>query len=797
MQAPAGSDGSARLPGSEEGKALLSHLESARDLFARRLVNEYHAVADPGLNQITVSSLLQILFLKTGQECGFVPPGTLAALAASEGIPKRMARACSDAGPDPDLFFEKGPEGTSVLPDIPDNPLREIIGIADRPEFPAPVSCVPLEEFAAVLERFLGTRVQADEGSRIRRAPKSAVLYTGSVDIPPPQAVGSVLKGIAGGQKDLSAPGTGPAVRILDPACGAGIFLLAAYRHLVRAMTRPAGRAGDESGFPADPLCRSVFGTDIDPESVSAARFVLLLAFMEESRNAGTGIPPPDRIRDVSRNLTRTIRCGNALIAPDYFRGKPVFPFNAEERRKVNAFDWKEAFPIIVGSGGFDAVIGAPPPYRPFAVPSREEYFQTRYAAYAPAAGLYGYFIERGLSLLRPGGRMIVLVPGTFLRSRAARPLRRLLLTRRIDTIARTGRTRHLPDGDAEVFLLSLRNEPPGQHNIVVEDGNSPGHPADYGGTRKTFTLDQQTLGDGGWVLEDTRTAAILVKIRAAGTPLSQYVMEEIACGTIVPGDNPLVIDTEAKNRLMGKVRWCRHFLVPLLCPEDIRRYRPVSTERFVIRVPEGRDRKRCRVLVQYAEDRLKEHAALHGEPQQGDGPVAAPGLSGNRPEPEEDRPKIVFAEFRQGPAFFFDADGTFAIASSLHAIRRNDPFLAGILNSALGRFVLTHTCPRTGRGCHTGPAVVRKFPVFVPDFDRLADKSRYTRMVALVTHILELNRYLAQAKTDQERRLVQQEIDATDVRIDALVYDLYGLTAEEITVVEGSSVAGEDSPTW
>ncbi|MEN6442759.1 MAG: hypothetical protein WC391_00370 [Methanoregula sp.] len=60
--------------------------------------------------------------------------------------------------------------------------------------------------------------------------------------------------------------------------------------------------------------------------------------------------------------------------------------------------------------------------------------------------------------------------------------------------------------------------------------------------------------------------------------------------------------------------------------------------------------------------------------------------------------------------------------------------------------------------------------------------------MVALVTHILELNHYLPQAKTDQERRLVQQDIDATDVRIDALVYDLYGLTAEEIELVESAT---------
>jgi hypothetical protein len=81
----------------------------------------------------------------------------------------------------------------------------------------------------------------------------------------------------------------------------------------------------------------------------------------------------------------------------------------------------------------------------------------------------------------------------------------------------------------------------------------------------------------------------------------------------------------------------------------------------------------------------------------------------------------------------------------------------------------------------------IARLPIYTPDFDNLADKTRHDKMVALVTQMLSLHQYLRKAKTDQEKRLVQQEIDATDVRIDALVYDLYGLTEEEITVVESA----------
>jgi hypothetical protein len=81
----------------------------------------------------------------------------------------------------------------------------------------------------------------------------------------------------------------------------------------------------------------------------------------------------------------------------------------------------------------------------------------------------------------------------------------------------------------------------------------------------------------------------------------------------------------------------------------------------------------------------------------------------------------------------------------------------------------------------------IAKLPIYTPDFDKLADKARHDRMVALVAQMLSLHEYLQKAKTDQEHRLVQQEIEATDVKIDALVYDFYGLTEEEIGVVEES----------
>ena len=763
-------DGTAKDPLPPAGAILLEGLESSRDLIARRLVQDSHAITDHDLNYLTIWALLQILFLKAGQESGIAEPGTLTAFAGCNGIAKRMDRACSDAGLKPALFFDKGPAGPRDLPALHDEPLRAAIGRLDN-------TYLPPEELAAVLDHFLATRLQLGEGYRVVRAGKSALLYTGNVDIPSEEVIAQVAARAVRNESGSPAMDKTRKARILDPACGAGLFLLGAFRMLVRD-TR--GRWNREL-TPAEILeilASSVYGTDIDPESVSAARLVLLLAFIEECRKAGAGAPGRDQIAAVCRSLSETVRSGNALIALDYFTGKPVFPFNAEERRRVNAFDWHASFPAIMAAGGFDAIIGAPPPYRPFAVKAREEYFQTHYDSYAVSAGLYGYFIERGLSLLRPGGTIAVLVPGTFLRSEYARPLRRLLLSRRIRQIACTKRTRRLPEGETLVYLLVLSNRPPGDPVTV-----SP----DLFLDRSDFLLDQQVLDDGGWRLEDTRAAAILEKVRAKGTLLEEYVMGEIGRGTHAVRANPLVVDRDMRNRLTKKARWARRFFVPLLRPADVRRYVPVQPSRFVITGAGSSRIRKCRELVQYLDNSREPAGGEAGHSVRDD---EQGGFQENPPEhylPEKPVQKIIFAPYQHNPAFCLDHKGRYAITSTLSAILRNDPFLVAVLNSALGRFIIGHICPYTDRGYHMSPQAIGKFPVIVPDFEKFSEKKMYERIVAQVTQMISLHEYLFRAKTDQERRFVQQEIDATNVRIDALVYELYGLTPEEIAVVEGS----------
>jgi len=795
MPASIPSDNSTSLSLTSQSKIFLSVLESARDLLARSLVQECHALTEHDLNYTILSSILQVLFLKTGQELQFAEPGTLALLAGSSGISRRMARACSDAGLNPNTLFEKGQDGSRFMPSVPDDALREVIRRLDSEEFPVPISKLPLEHLAAVFEYFLGTRMQVAEGYHVKRAGKSAVLYTGGVNIPAQPVVDYVVKETLGDM--IREPGAGDqtAIRILDPACGAGIFLLNAYRFLAYCKTEYTGRPKHKGELLRDLACQSIYGIDIDPESVSAARFVILLSFIEECLLSGNGHIPSVCLQEICVCFRETIRCGNALIAEDYFSGRQEHPFNAEERRKVNPFSWQEAFPHVPGGGGFDAVIGAPPPYRPLTVKARDEYFQTHYDAYARGAGLYGYFIEKGLQILRPKGELAFCIPNTFFRTDHERPLRRLLLTKQIEEIVVLGDLTGFETTNTSPCIIRVSNNKPTKEFYVSKVEKFDVLSLDSYVKKHRHPFDQSTLTDGGWTLGDKRAENLLKKLQSSGTPLEEYLMGQIYRGIISGFTEAFVLDEKLKKLIIEEDSKSADLIKPFLTGKNIKRYSPPKSDKYLIFIPRGWTNEKSQDRQNKWKWFKKEYPAIAHHLA----PFAAAAekrcdkgdywweLRACEYYSAFELPKIIYPEICQKPEFTFD-DSLFFANNTCFIISRSDKFLLGILNSRLMYFLFETNLPKLRAGFFM-PAyeVLKNFPIYTIDFDNPDDKARHDRMVALVTEILDLHKHLSHAKTDREKRIITQEIESTDRQIDSLVYGLYGLTADEIAVVEES----------
>jgi hypothetical protein len=138
-----------------------------------------------------------------------------------------------------------------------------------------------------------------------------------------------------------------------------------------------------------------------------------------------------------------------------------------------------------------------------------------------------------------------------------------------------------------------------------------------------------------------------------------------------------------------------------------------------------------------------------------------------------------------------YDTQGHF-VSNTVYFIPTNDLYLIGILNSKLIFNYFKRISTVIGEADKGGRLRwfrqdVERIPIRTINFSDPADKAHHDRMVALVTQMLDLNKRLQDAKLDHNRTLLQRQIDATDATIDTLVYELYGLTDEEIKIVEGN----------
>ncbi len=199
-------------------------------------------------------------------------------------------------------------------------------------------------------------------------------------------------------------------IRIIDPACGSGAFLIAAFRRLLQERIAAEGAgATREPALIAEILANNIYGVDINPAAVEIAKLALWL----HSARAEAKLS----------SLDHTIRCGNSLVAPDFWRSREPDEALAE---RVNSFDWREAFPEIwrAGRSGFDIVVGNPPYVKlqnlmkvdsdVVAYLQANRTVDTYASAQTGHFDLYLPFIEKGLRLLASGGRMAYIAPSLW-----------------------------------------------------------------------------------------------------------------------------------------------------------------------------------------------------------------------------------------------------------------------------------------------------------------------------------------------------------------------------------------------
>ena len=275
-------------------------------------------------------------------------------------------------------------EAWMVALNIDDKILNEIIDEMYPPKCPYEFSVLPIEILGHAYEQFLGKTIkfsrktkfghsiEIEEKPEVRKA--GGVYYTPDyiVDYIVENTVGEKVNGPrtpGGGKADKGGKPLTPeeiaSLKILDPACGSGSFLIGAYDYLIRyhleyflknkthkEKALSAGiiyEAGEgkyklSTKTKSEILVNNIFGVDIDQQAVEVTKLSLLLKVLEdENLEYKEKLFKTEQLHMLP-DLSANIKCGNSLIGSDYYEDKNMEMFGNTEMRKVNVFDWEKEF---------------------------------------------------------------------------------------------------------------------------------------------------------------------------------------------------------------------------------------------------------------------------------------------------------------------------------------------------------------------------------------------------------------------------------------------------------------------
>jgi hypothetical protein len=429
---------------------------------------------------------------------------------------------------------------------------------------------------------------------------------------------------------------------------------------------------------------------------------------------------------------------------------------------------------VFSEKGGFDIVIANPPYVRQERLEeSQKSAFKEAFQCYHGMADLYVYFYERGFQLLRPNGLLTFISSNKFFRAGYGRGLREFLAkSATIQTIIDFG-DQPVFDATAYPCVLVAKHQPHPSLPLPV-DGEGTGGVlraltvADLAALERleqklnseALVLKQSDLSPEGWRLESPKLLRLLEKIKAAGVPLGEYVGGKFYYGIKTGYNEAFVIDEATRERLIAEDPKSAEIIKPFLRGRDIKRWQVQPSGLYLIWTYVGVDIERYPAVFKHL-SRYQER--LEKRWDKGDYWWEL------RPcdyYAEFEKPKIVWPNLCTEPKFAFDEERYYINAPACIVIAPEPKYVLALINSKLlFYFINTIAAQRRGGFLEFKPIYVEQLPI------AQALEKEKTQIEKLVAQILK--------QTDDKR------VTRWEHEIDQIVYKLYGLSEEEIGMIE------------
>ena len=845
-------------------EAILADIEEWRDALAKNLALRNPALTVDGLNVAVQRTIDRVLFLRICEDRGIEEYGCLQKLLDGPDVYQRLLALFrrADTRYNSGIFHFSPEKGNDELPDtltpglvIDDAVLKQIIRRLYYPESPYEFSVISPVILGQVYEQFLGKVIRLTSGHQAKVEYKPEVKKAGGVFYTPQYIVDYIVRETVGELVKDRTPREVASLRVLDPACGSGSFLLGAYQFLldwhleyyihtlvpvladkpatapeVQALLpepRPTSgkrRSAGDGNLPIYKdlnrvasrtrsdwklttaerkriLLNSIHGVDIDPQAVEVTKLSLLLKVLEEENEENVSKQLKLFDERVLPSLHENIKCGNSLVGTDILATGTLSP---EEIGRINPFDWDSEFPAIMAKGGFDAVIGNPPYVRQELISSQKEYLKSRYQVFAGTADLYTYFIERGLSLINEHGQFSFIVANKWMRANYGKPLRQFLKTKRIGEIIDFGDLPVFTNATTYPCIIRIAGGKPTESFWATNVESLQFEDLKTYVQHKQFDFRADSLGEEGWTLIDGDQKLIIEKVVSMGKPLTQFVNGRIYRGILTGLNKAFIIDQPTRDQLIVDDPNSSEIIKPFIVGREVKRYLSPPSGNFVLYVPWhfpiNLDDSITGASKKAESEFRRQYPAIYNhltkfKSELSERNTTETGIRyewyalqryGSNYFEEFEKPKIISPAIVKRASFSIDLEGLFSNDKTTIILGDDIYYTIGILNSKISDFFL-HSIASTKQGGYFEykPMYVSQIPIRPIDPANPDDVAKHDRMVSLVEAMLDLHRRLPASSTDHEKTLLERQIEATDRQIDTLVYELYGLTEDEIRIVE------------
>ena len=772
------------------GEKLFEDLTTWRALVTKDFKKNNSNIDEDALDEGVQKILDRLIFIRTAEDRKIEPNILLSILREweSAGKEKNLYKKLTDTFKrfDKDynskLFTSHALEGWNASDKIIEEIIKGLYQTADgyRYDF----SAISADVLGGIYEQYLGYvqgKTQKNDKSKKSKRKSQGIYYTPKyiVEYLIEQTLGEVLKKAKA--KDI------PNIKILDPACGSGSFLISAYDKMLEAKTKLDKQTGLFDRF--EILKNNIYGVDLDEQAIEIAQLNLLLRVLSQRTKLPT--------------LSHNIRIGNSLVEGETEKLQEVF---GDKWREQKAFNWKQEFKEVFEQGGFDVIIGNPPYIKEatnrlaFNGLHNNPYYQGK-------MDIWTLFACRAIDLLKEGGYFSFIAPSSWVGSAGASLFRsKILSSGEIVKFIDFNDFKIFKDASIQTMIFVFQKKKPKKSyklryaKITDKNTNSDdvANLLASGLDRKIknsvvydATLQPAKIGDKSINFSNKNVAKILDKIIQSGNfklakddigngidVLQDFITDKhlakLKDETIKKRDGVFILKNSEISKMKLNAKELE-YLKPYYTTSQINRYLSNNKSEY---------------KIIYADKYLREH--INEFPNLKDhlnrfkkiftSAFAPYGLHRPREEKFFKGQSIFLLRKTMYPAFSYVEFPCYVTRAFLilKPEKINLKYLTALLNSKLIYFWLKNKGKKQGEQLQIDKEPLLSIPLVKPSEKEQAEIAKLAELM------LDLQKELQQAtaNTDKYARL-NTEIEKLDEKIDRAIYKLYKLTNEEIKIIK------------